>query len=547
MSAININAFSGEVPRTSARHLGPTQATKALNARLDSGELRPWKAPLSVTALAKPGEIQSIYRWGAVAGDENSGFWFHWTTDVDVMRGQVKSDTIERTFFTGDGVPKMTYSGIATEGGSALYPNVDRPLGLPIPPSTTAAVLTGTIDPEANEADDKVTRGYAVTFVTSIGEEGPPSLISQTLDWLPGQTVDLSVIPTAPTGEWDITAKRIYRAATGASGTDLYFVAELPIATDTYSDSILDEALGDVLGTTDYYAPPDDMHSIGVLPIGIAFGFSKNQVCFSEPYLPHAWNPAYQIPTTHPIVGGGHFDNTVVAITEKNPYLLSGTDARTMVPYELNIQQGCMSKRSVVNSLQGVIYASPDGLFLIGPNGPMNLMEGFMLPEQWRELNPSSVLGVIFESKYFGFYDNGTEKGAFILDPKNANAGLTFIDVHATAAYADPLSDKLYLAIGSEVVAWNEGLPLNYYWVSKDYVSGGAMLFGAARALFASDGDLTFRFFVDGVERHYQSVNNDKAFRLPKKRGRVFKVSLEGNANISQVDIVESMSDFGGA
>jgi len=546
MPVISIHVFSGEVPKSSAKTLGPTQATKALNSRLDSGELRPWKGPLSVKSLAKAGPIMSIYRWGAVLGDDNSGFWFHWPFDVDVIRGQVASDTIERTYFTGDGVPKMTYSDIATAGVEELYPNNDLPLGIPVPASTMLATITGTADPDADENEDMVTRAYAVTYVSSLGEEGPMSLISGTLDWLPGQSVDLTSIPTGPTGEWDIANKRIYRTATGASGTDLYFVAEIAVAIDNYNDSILDEALGDVLSTSEYYSPPADMHSIGVLPVGIAFGFSRNQVCFSEPYLPHAWVPEYQIPTTHTIIGGAHFDNTIVALTAKNPYLISGTDARSMVPYELTINQGCVSKRSIEESQHGVVYASPDGLFLIGPNGPLNLTKDFMLTEQWRALNPSSILGVIFEGKYFGFYDNGSEQGAFILEPNNPNAGLTFIDVHATAAYSDPLSDKLYLVVGNDVVAWNEAADLVYTWVSKEFVSRGTTMFGGARVLMSGAGSLEFKLFADGVEIHSKTVTSDEPFRLPKKRGRIFKVSLEGTAPVAQVDVVRTFSDFGG-
>lgn len=77
-----------------------------------------------------------------------NGFWFHWTTLVHAVKGPVAGDTTERTYYTGDGVPKVTDSSLATAGGGTAYPNNSYTLGIPAPANpivATAQVRTGNI------------------------------------------------------------------------------------------------------------------------------------------------------------------------------------------------------------------------------------------------------------------------------------------------------------------------------------------------------------------------------------------------------------------
>ncbi len=544
MAKISIRPFSGLTPKISPQLLDGSQSTKAVNCRLSSGELRPWRGPLEAFSLSKPGPIKTIYRWAPTPGNENSGFWFHWPEVVSVADGPISNDTQARVYFTGDGVPKMTYAGIATAGGSTNYPTNAYNLGIPAPDTSPVPAIQGSPSSGVDPEEDKITRGYVVTYVSALGEEGPPCNMSVTVDWLPGQTVELSSIPTAPTGALNITHKKLYRSATGASGTDLYFVALLPVSQDSYNDIIGDDQLGSVLESTDYYSPPEDLHSIQTLPAGFCFGFSKNNVCASEAYLPHAWNPDNQVPLPQQIVGGGYFDNNIVACTEKNPYIISGTDPRALLQNEIKLDQGCVSRRSIVSFRYGVAFASPDGLFLIGGDGARSLTEPYLSIDQWRALNPSSIIGAVFEDKYFGFYDNGTEQGAFILDPKNPEQGLTFTTVSATGAYADPLTDKLYLIVGDNIHAWNEGEALTYTWRSKEFLSPRSDFFTCARVEITSPGSLVFRLYIDGQLAHEQAVLSYEPFRLPPQRGQRYQVELEGTAHVSKLDVASTMSEL---
>ena len=117
---ISISNFGGMMPRQNAAMLPNAAAQIARNCKLWHGDLRPLKSAMSIHApvpLARA--IKSIYRMGMSLPETQ--YWLTWTTDVDVARGIVAGDTAERTYFTGDGAPKVTNLQMATQGGDS-YP-----------------------------------------------------------------------------------------------------------------------------------------------------------------------------------------------------------------------------------------------------------------------------------------------------------------------------------------------------------------------------------------------------------------------------------------
>ena len=58
-----------------------------------------------------------------------------------MARSPIANDTTERVYFTGDGVPKMTFSPDASSGGGTDYPTVSFNLGVPAPSAALTATL----------------------------------------------------------------------------------------------------------------------------------------------------------------------------------------------------------------------------------------------------------------------------------------------------------------------------------------------------------------------------------------------------------------------
>ena len=82
-----------------------------------------------------PSGRKSIYRMGRdVANDATA--WLSWTSSpVHAVRGFDPADTTERTYFTGDGAPKVTDNLALDVVGVQDNPTATRPLGIPAPAS----------------------------------------------------------------------------------------------------------------------------------------------------------------------------------------------------------------------------------------------------------------------------------------------------------------------------------------------------------------------------------------------------------------------------
>src|SRR5688572_29636867 len=126
MAAGTISDFKGEVPKRVSELKDSRFAEETSNCKLETGELMAFDGLTTVNTPTKVGTKRTIYLWGG-------SFWFHWTTDVDVVRGPVEQDTSERTYNTDGTQPKMTYAPIATSGGGTNYPNNSYNLGAPAP------------------------------------------------------------------------------------------------------------------------------------------------------------------------------------------------------------------------------------------------------------------------------------------------------------------------------------------------------------------------------------------------------------------------------
>ena len=93
--------------------------------------------------------------------------WFQWNADVNVVQGPVPNDTEERTYFTGvGGHPQYTFGALATTG-LRPWPGASLRLGVPAPPGTVTATVTGTAEDPNDTAE---TRFYVMTWVSSKGE-----------------------------------------------------------------------------------------------------------------------------------------------------------------------------------------------------------------------------------------------------------------------------------------------------------------------------------------------------------------------------------------
>lgn len=521
--------FSGIRPQLDRRLLPDGNAQVAQNVNTEHGALAPVEGVSDVFALAKTG-VRTIYRFG-LALNSATQYWFHWTSDVDVVKGPIANDTTERTYWTGDGVPKYTTAALGTAGTN--LPSASRPLG--VAPPTTKPTLYQFATGSAAEGAGTETRVYVYTFVTDNGEESAPSPPA-TLNILVGNGMELGQMETTSTNGAVLSTKRIYRAQRG----QYLFVAEIPAANAGYTDLIASDQLGEVCPSINWDMPSPTMFALTGGANGMVAAIDGYTVRLCEPFRLHAWPMSYSQTLMYPAVGIGAFATSFVITTTGAPYILTATHpaSASLVPAEF--YQPCVSKRSMVSTGGEVVWASPDGLVSLGGSGANILTKDLFTTKQWQALKPETMLGEWHEGWYVGSYNPGTGQVGFMFRPATAE----WIDLPTlgfTAAYRDTVTDALYLCVDNRVKKFRGGAALSYTWKSRETVTP-LLDFVAARV--TGDYPVTFRLYRDGALRYTKAVTSDEPFKLPDGLGRQWAVEVSGDKPLLGIAIASSEGEL---
>jgi hypothetical protein len=113
-----------------------------------------------------------------------------------------------------------------------------------------------------------------------------------------------------------------------------------------------------------------------------------------------------------------------------------------------------------------------------------------------------------------------------------------------TAAYADPRSDTLYLAQGTNIVRWDRGSSLTFVWRSGTYrLAAPANM--ACAALDAEAYPVTVRVYADGNLILTKTVTDRGAWRLPAGfEAYDWSFEVEGAAKVTRFAMATSISEL---
>lgn len=553
MPYIKLQGFSGIVPKTGPTLLADNQAQVAKNLKIQSGELRPWRTP-ALEYTPTTNTVQSVYKFSGPSGTTPK--WLEFTDNVDVVAGPVADTSEYRLYYTSDvNPPRKTNWLLATgnNGGVAPFPNAYYEMGVPAPTAAALASAAGTGDAPVE------TRSYIYTHVTEFGtvaEESAPSPAVTVTANFSGDAVTISSFATPPTGNYNFKYRRIYRTVAGNASTTYQLVAEIPIAQPQYVDTKSVVELGQVIPSLYFTPPPSGLQGIVSMPNGMLAGFTGNQIWFCEPYLPHAWPSNYMLTTEYPIVGLGVFGNSLFVGTTKNPYIITGSSPTAMSQEKLSIVQPCVSKKSVVCDQFGVIYASPNGMVAIGP-GAQDVVTGALFSrDEWQEINPSSIIGAVYNNMYFGFYKVGSVYNTFILQ-RNDNPPLVNFDFAAKALFVEPTTGYLFglSSDDNKVYKLDGGSTLgNYTWRSKIFQSPLPTNFGVLQVHANYDqlatvtgAYINIKIYADGVLKSNQNITSPSPVRLPAGyKGYNWEIEVTGNIHVRTVAIASTVEEIKG-
>ncbi len=536
MATIRLGPFLGAVLALRPKMLGNNSAVASLNHMPDRGDLRPWKIPLTVGTVPSGNKTIHMLKRDLVT---DTVYWFTWIGIVHAVSGFKNTDTTKRTYYTGSGAPKVTDNLIGIAG--APYPTSYRDLGIPKP--LTAPVVTQTV---AGTGDDE-TRFYAYTYLSDWDEEGPPQ-ISAAVTCKPGATFNITALAVVPSGAGEtrgINRIRIYRTVAGESGAAFFFLREITAATSSTDDA---RAVGtDTMPSKLYAMPPADLKCLTGLWNGMMAGITGNAVRYCEQYKPHAWPAAYETLCMDTPVALAVFQKNLLILTTGRPRMVYGSAPEAMDDTPVEFIAACVSVTSVVSFGHGACWATSNGLAYVGTNGaPRLLTDGIMLPEDWKALNPETIVASQYKGRYFGFYDlgGGGIKG-FMIDPLAPDAGIYFLDTGYTAAFYDTLGEKMYVANGTNIQLWDGGASnMTATHRSKVFRMPAPLNMGFAEVI-ADTYPATFRLLADARATWTKTVTSKKPFNLPSGYlADDYQIEVSTITDITGVVVAETLGEI---
>ena len=567
-----LSNFSGIAPGVDDRRLADQFGTVSENIDFESGALVPTTINSNETTLSNSNR-RSVYRYKASGG---TSYWLQWNDDVDVVKGPVPNDSFDRLYWTGEDYPRVG-TGTSMIGGGSVYPVGSFRLGIPAPAAAPTTAKSGTADATQTPFDVS----YVFTFVSAIGEEGPPSPASTVIELTDAETVTVTMgaTPSAPSGNYNLgvgAKRRVYRSNTGSTNTQFQFVGEVPVATTTFTDTKDGAELGELLPSETWIGPPDDDTNLypsgpmlGLIPVanGIMAGFTGNRLCFSEPFLPHAWPVAYRITLEEDIVAITATGNGIVALTESDPYFVTGTDPSSMTAIKLDIQQSCLNKHSVVDMGGYVLYAGPDGLVAASGGEARVVTQGLISAKQWNsDFSPSSIRAFRHENTYVAFYTVGGVHKGWVYDPRAQESALSTLTATAETRGGFEKTDdgELYIIQGNALLNYQGGTtnktmrfksktfvtpsPVSFGWVSVDAetypISVKVFADGNVIANYAigKTGDVYSAGYTSGGS--VQSVQlQEPVVRLPATVGKEWHIEVYGDNTVNEVCLAQSIDE----
>ena len=584
MAYFKLTNFSGIAPALSARLLADKVGQIAENIDFESGRL------VSTTENSVEAEDElttatrrSIYKYEYDNTGTPAYKWLQWSKDVDVVEGPVADDELDRLYWTEEGEYPQIGFGTGITGGNAPYPSTSWRLGVPMPSVPMTAVVTGQ-DPSGATPNEYV---YAFTLVTNDGREGPPSELTSRITALPLQTITLTM-PSLSSLSLDDQdnisvaggAKMfIYRSNVGSSATALqYMTAKNIDDTTSFVDNFSNDSLEEVIPSETWVGPPDGnayaypdgpMQGLIAIAQGMMAGFAGKRFCVSEPFLPHAWPIGYRITLDDDVVGIAGTANGVVALTKRRPYFITGTSPSAMASATVELSQACLSKHSIVDMGDYVLYAGPDGLCSVQGTTGKIVTRGQISAEQWKsDFYPDKIRAFKHKGTYVAFWENGGEKGGWVYDPRSTDKSLSTLTTttEIRGGHYEPDTGELFLIIGNDISKYRgSSAPETLKFKTKKFVTPKPVSMGWV-GIDANEYPVTVKVWADDtlISEYVVSETSGGGFtvvtntpsniatrtdvqetimRLPPVIGQEWEIQVEGT-DINEICIAQSQEEL---
>jgi len=179
----------------------------------------------------------------------------------------------------------------------------------------------------------------------------------------------------------------------------------------------------------------------------------------------------YILAIEHDIVGLAVYGNMLMVMTDSNPYYFAGTHPTNVSPTKSQSIEPCTSKRSIVATLQGVLYSSPNGLVLFNESGASVVTNPILSRQEWqRGFNPNGIKATQRGLEYLAFYNSSR---GFNYAPSEPFGQLSTFDrfYGIDDIFTDRYTGSVHVVASNIVYEWDSvsNVPVFYTWKSKVY------------------------------------------------------------------------------
>ena len=475
---VRIDSFHGIQPRLHPSLLGAGMAVRAHNCRLKNGKLVPLREPsraAGITTHLEAGlgsiaDARSLYAWKHTQRDGTVKIDFlAFPGIVDFAEGNIADDEYDRLFVSGEtGVSFTDKNGKVWENAPAVYyysrtsNAISRKTILKLPLAAPKVQYAEGSTLDVNKTIYYV--GFFVSWVDSRGYESGLSPVSVLADESQGESGMLKLNDGMGVkftlGKIPQDADKVYIYATAAGTSEasdgIQFMAERTRAVASAANGFSVVYAPANLGETEpgIESPPADLSGMQFVSGGYYAGFSKSAphtVMFSDIGIVTSWPIAYRYDVKDNIVALASTSNSVFALTDGWPWVLSGTAPETMTAAKLAGPAACVSPRGVCVYRNAVYYASNEGLMAIVNSADagtvcQNITQNIFTKDQWQAFNPSSCLMAQFDGALFLFFKdrNGKPLDGLVIDLTESKSAVTTHNEAASCVCTDNREDVMY-------------------------------------------------------------------------------------------------------
>ena len=343
-------------------------------------------------------------------------------------------------------------------------------------------------------------------------------------------------------------------------------------------DSFSVSSLSGLLKSTSYTPPPKEISGLITMATGqsnVLVGFVNNELYFSEPNQYHAWPIEYKVSLDHRIVGLAAMSGRLIAMTDAYAYIITGSDPALLSVQRVDARFPCLSKNSIVNTGEGVMYATREGLAMYNTSqGPQLVTRELYNSDTWNvDVDPTKLVAEFYNGSYFGgFHENTVAGGNGIIFSKadgQENSGyFTTFTQGFTALWHDNETNDMYLAGNNgDIFKWNNAAqPLNVYtWKSKVIKTQVPINLGAAKVVadyttnpistweleettwentvseWDNGGPVIFNLYIDKTLWYTKELIDSNTFRLPAGyKTDTFEIEIKSALRVRSIHLAET-------